>query len=442
MPFLQTIKTSIGDEVFARLEAQAEKEVALAMKMELVDEYHQEKYNRPFQKLQANLVEENRIFEDAGLRITPLDVVNILFRCKLLFASKNEGEYSQRIGGGSYPDQFRFLAKWSEKQEDVGVVIDRYFDRLESMLESQILISEINDLHDSPDQQAFFDDLFTELEMPFECFFDDVKTLKSHQEMEPGLEAYNINDSKEFCCSPSIAFRVFGSETYTRYRAQAYLRTFLNLLRVSGFVAAPQLDKWGGVKLTAPTAPVLRGQPPYRSMEVCGCFCWDEDKKESWEKIPDGYLSLSFGYRGLSNMWIDSRSFAGIKMFIIDHKIILDELRNPWNPHVINDLMPTMDILSSATQIPDTGAKILLLYCCLEHLFVPKETQSENKKYIVGGLQALNPKLKPWFDELYELRCNYAHKGFILRNEKTMGIIMQSMRNITSLLVAKLNAVR
>ena len=59
------------------------------------------------------------------------------------------------------------------------------------------------------------------------------------------------------------------------------------------------------------------------------------------------------------------------------------------------EVAPAIDILSSATQIPDMGAKILLIYCCLEHLFVPRNVEADNKKYIVGGMNALAPRLLP-----------------------------------------------
>jgi hypothetical protein len=74
--------------------------------------------------------------------------------------------------------------------------------------------------------------------------------------------------------------------------------------------------------------------------------------------------------------------------------------------------------LSSATQIPEVGAKILPIYCCLEHLFVPANVRRDNKKYIVGGINALRSDLLPWFDRLYDLRNGYAHKGFVLKTQK------------------------
>jgi len=125
---------------------------------------------------------------------------------------------------------------------------------------------------------------------------------------------------------------------------------------------------------------------------------------------------------------------------MLDYKVVFKSLINPWSTKSISDVAPALDILSSATQIPDLGAKILLLYCCLEHLFVPKDAFTENKKYIVGGMNALGPHLLPWFNCLYNLRCAYAHKGFVLRDEETMAIVADSVKNVMTLLGAKLSA--
>jgi len=130
---------------------------------------------------------------------------------------------------------------------------------------------------------------------------------------------------------------------------------------------------------------------------------------------------------------------AASKNFFLENKKIFDSLKNPWSKQCLNDVAPTLDILSSATQIPDLGVKVLLLYCCLEHLFVPKNIRADNKKYIVGGINALRSDLLTWFDRLYGLRCTYAHKGFIQIDEKVLGIITESMRNVIKLLVAKLS---
>jgi hypothetical protein len=185
--------------------------------------------------------------------------------------------------------------------------------------------------------------------------------------------------------------------------------------------------------MIAPTSPVFLGD------HSGGAYKWDEDKRESWAKIPDGCLFRSFGYRGLSKAWFDRRTFPSLEKFFRNQGKIFECLKNPWTTRNLTDVAPTLDILSSATQIPDVGAKILLIYCCLEHLFVPKNAKTDNRKYIVGGMNALAPQLLTWFNQLYDLRCDYAHKGFVLRDEGTMSLIMDSMKNVMALLIAKIS---
>ncbi len=185
--------------------------------------------------------------------------------------------------------------------------------------------------------------------------------------------------------------------------------------------------------MTAPSYPVFLGD------HAMGFYMFNQDEKQSWEKIPDGSLFLSFGYRGLSKMWLDRRTLPGISQFVMNHRALFDCLKNPWNGKNIRDVSPALDILSSSTQIPDLGAKILLIYCCLEHLFVPKTVSSDNKKFIVGGMHAIGPHLLPWFDRLYALRCEYAHKGFLLKSPETMALIVESLKNAMTLLVSKLS---
>jgi hypothetical protein len=411
MSFLDTIKARIGGESYSRLEKTAEKEVALAMQMPLVDGYQQQQfYIQRF--LLGELLTECESFERTGLKILPIDIVNVLFRCKLLFAAQTEHEYRQRGGGVSLFDEFASILKWPERTEKVGALIDRCITRLEAGIKERTLLTHISSFDSSfkdANPQKFFEDLFATLGAPFVCFFDGDHLIEKHKRLGPGLRSYDLAEAKQFFCAPSIGFTVSGSRAYCHWYSSMWLRTFLNILRIASYVHPGQRDFGRDVKMTAPTFPVYLGE------HAQGCYRWDEDKNESWAKIPDGCLFLSFGYRGLSKMWLDRRTFPKIEKFM------------------------ALDILSSATQIPDLGAKILLVYCCLEHLFVPKDANTENKKYIIGGMNALAPHLLTWFNRLYNLRCAYAHKGFVLRDEETMAIITDSMKNVMTLLVAKLS---
>jgi hypothetical protein len=313
--------------------------------------------------------------------------------------------------------------------------VDKHLTQLQTSAKPRIAISPLNSFSTQPGQSAgaSFERIFSEINAPFVCYFDDDSLVEKYKQFEPGLNSRDI--AKEFFCAPSIGFSVSGSRNYCLWYATAWLRTFLDLLRIASFIHPGQRDfGWPDVQMTAPTFPVFVGE------HARGFLKWDEDKWQSWAKIPDGSLFKSFGYRGLSKTWLDLRTLPHIERFIPSRKKIFDCLKNPWNARVTRDIAPALDILSSATQLPDAGAKILLIYCCLEHFFVPKNAKTENKKYIVGGLYALAPHLLPWFDRLYSLRCEYAHKGFVTRDDGTMSLIADSMSNITVILLAKLSA--
>jgi hypothetical protein len=282
-------------------------------------------------------------------------------------------------------------------------------------------------------QQNFFDQLFLKINTQFTCYLDENKLIEKYKLLEPGLREYELKEATRYFSSPSIGFTCFGSSTYCRWYAYAWLRTFLCLLKISGFITPAQIEFGSsGVEIMAPTHPVFLGT------HTIGGLCWEEDEKESWEKVPDGCLFRSFGYRGISKFWLDSRNCPRIEKFFLEHKKIFNLLKHPWSERYLNDVAPTLDILGSATQVPDLGAKMLLIYCCLEHLLVPKHVSADNTKYIVGGINALRYDLLEWFDRLYKLRCDYAHKGFIKRDDKVFKLIMESVRNVMALLMAKL----
>ena len=137
-------------------------------------------------------------------------------------------------------------------------------------------------------------------------------------------------------------------------------------------------------------------------------------------------------------MWLDNRTFRRIEGFVLDNRQILESMKHPCKEQPLRDVIPTLDLLNTVTQVPDEGAKLLLLYCCLEHLFVPPNFTRDNRKHIIGGMNALRPDLLKWFDELYKRRCAYAHKGFIVPGEQTRGLMVESVKNVLALITAKL----
>jgi hypothetical protein len=434
MSFRDTIRGKIGSDCYRRLDIEAQKEVALAKQMALQGKFYEDQYYSPrllLRELQADSVR----FQKGGLQILPVEIVWVLFRCKLLRAAQTEKEFQQRCGmSGLFANRPTF-PQWTDRTAPLDVVEDQYVSALEDDILERILLSPINALSQHADvarQQAFLEDLFRALDVPFVSFLE-TDLIEKHKLYESGLRTYDSEGATRFFSAPSLGYRIVGTRDFCFWHGVAWLRTFLNMLRIAGFIYAGQIDFFLNAKMMPPTYPVFLGS------HATGSLQWHEDRKESWDKLPDGSLFRSWGFRGISNMVLDIRNFNQVRQFMVGHKCIFEQLQAPWSNMSTKEVAPILDILSSATQIPDLGAKLLLIYCCLEHLFVPPRVGAENSKYIIGGLNALKPRLRSWFDDLYDQRNQYAHKGFVLRNEKTLTLIRDSVQNVMTLLAAKLS---
>lgn len=435
---VENIKSQIGTDAYEHVEKEANNEVSLALKMSLLDPVSRDKKYYRQRSVAETFLKENELFQRLDIRFTPYDIFNVLFRCKLFVILNNRDEYAQRVGAFSYVDESGFVVDWDLKGRPEKDVIDIYLARIEDFVKPRTLFTEINSFTGLPNEiHNFFNELFLQIQAPFCSFIDNEYLVEEYKKYEPNLKelAYTDAEAKRFFNSPSIGLKVAGSNTYAYFYGSAWLRTFLNLLRIGSFVYPGQIDfGQSDVQLIAPLGPAFLEE------HSRGGYCWDEDSKVPWAKVPDGCLFLSFGYRGLSKMRLDTRTFESLKLFFRRNRVIFDLLKNPWTPQYRNDISPSLDILSTASQIPDLGAKILLIYCCLEHLFVPKGVKNDNKKYIVGGINALKRDLLPWFEDLYKLRCDYAHKGYVLKNEKLRNLVMKSVENALALTIAKLIA--
>jgi hypothetical protein len=431
--YIEKLKEKIGDDVFDRLDNEANKEVSLALAMDLDDKWRKEKYYTS-RFLIKELLPEIQLFQKLGLKISPLELVDVLFKCKILLATKTEQEFDQRASQG-FSEPYR--VDWKDKTMSKDALFEKYLPMIDNSISKRILVTEINSFDTcGNDAGTFFRELFVKLNQPFQIFFEQPSLIPEYQKWEPHQKTYTEEEAKQFFSAPSIAFETTGTSTYSYLHSQAYLRTFLNMLRIASFIYKPQIDFGHEVIVTPPISPVFLGT------HSSGCFSWAEDKKEHWYRSPDGSLFLSFGYRGLSKMWLDSRVWVGIEKFFIDYKIIFDYLKNPWGEHNVKDISPTLDILSSATQAQDLGTKVLLIYCCLEHLFFPKNlasTSESDTRYIKGGINALAPDFLDWFTELYKLRCEYAHKGYISHADELTFFIPDSVEKVIILMTKKLN---
>jgi hypothetical protein len=433
--YIDTIKNHIGQDRFERLQREADKELSVALKTPLKNQYGDKQYYRK-RVIIDDLFPDYHFFDEKGLGVLPTDLLDALFRAKLLFASQDEDSFLQRSGEGSFA-----LGIWSRKPAKYDEALEAFFEWINDSIKERTLLTQLSSFigpsksGSGGDQQAvekFFEQLFQKLGAPFIAFVDQEALMDKYKQMQPGLLEYAKERCQQYFYAPSIGFTVSGSESYCYLYASAWLRTFLQILRIAGFVHAPQIDSHTDVSFLPPKGSVWLGS------HTEAAYSWTEGAFEPWRKSPDGNLFLSFGYRRLSNMWLDNRTFRRIESFVVDNRKILESMKHPWKENPLRDVIPTLDLLNSVTQMPDEGAKLLLLYCCLEHLFVPPNFTRDNRKYIIGGMNALRPELLKWFDELYKRRCAYAHKGFIVPGEQTRGLMVESVKNVLALITAKL----
>ncbi len=430
MSFIEDIKTKIGANSFSELDKLSN--AAFSFK----NGFHSNPPLGTISSIEELLPRLNKIseqFEDENIEISPIDLINILYKCKLVKAYKTYEKYNKKINGYNLVDEFNFFIPLEKGEESFEYLVEEYSERLKSQLTEKTLIIEINSFRgNNYEIQSFFDHIFKELNYPFSAFIDDTAILQFYKK-HVALDEYKLERAKDYFCSPSIGFTVYGSQKYCRWKSTTWLKTFISLLKIGGFIYPGQIEFGGNIAtLQAPTFPVFLGKASK------GIFMWDEDKKEPQIKIPDGCLCRSFGNRSITNMWLDIRNFKLIREFILSNRAIFESLNNPWKQHVLSEIIPTLDILSSSVHSTEIGAKILLIYCCLEHLFVPSDVRTNNRNFIVDGINLLDTGLIDWFEKLYDYRCDYSHKGYIKADKMVIDFIKISMANTLKLLSLKL----
>lgn len=427
MAFIDLIKSKIPQDVWNKLNKLAEDEVSIALNYPLKDRYQPYKDNFPYMQrfLMGELLDECDLFDKLDIKILPTEIIDILFRVKLIFVSKDQQSFYIR-------SNCRYL--WDKKSDGIDKILTDDFESLGQSIRKRTLATPVNSYNDEEKLESLVENVAAEIKAPFEAFINDKLLIEKHKQWCHCTTDCTLEDAKQHFKAPSLTFSIEGTPLFCRMYAGSWNRTLLNLIRVTGFISPCVMSFGdGNVKYMAPL-----GSSFIDTGEI-GCFNWQQDKLEPWRKIPDGCLFLSFGFRGLSEICVDGRTLPEMKKLILENKIIFNYLKRPWGNRAVNDIYPALDILNSATQLPDLGAKILLSYCCLEHLLVPKGQNRDNKKYIVGGINALRPDLLPWFNELYKLRCDYAHKGYVQSEENIIKLIKESMRNILFILSAKLS---
>ena len=161
MSFIQEIKTAIGEELYSNLNKLANG--AFSKKSQLCSNTPLGQ-NSYIEEILPKLVTECEIFENKNLRISPIDVINILYKCKLVKASGTIEDYKKSTVCYNLVDEFDFFIPWEKRNNSEENLIQDCFERLQSLLKSNTLIVEINSFNGgSYEIQSFFDNLFKEL---------------------------------------------------------------------------------------------------------------------------------------------------------------------------------------------------------------------------------------------------------------------------------------
>lgn len=410
----EKIKETLGVEVYEEIEKIVKWEIGIAkdfvLEIERLPQYYRSRFLLP------DFVHLYEIFEEKWLEITPDDFFTILFKCRMLSICKSNEEYYRRTWVSSYFEDHKFINLWQSKDKWYEESVEQCLQEIYKMLEKRTLMTQISlvknfdKIKNSINLKEFLESIMAVLWLPY-SFVENEKWIY-------------------------VGFTCFWSHTRCYWFSCQLLRTFMSVLKIAAFRYPVQIDVWEkGIEILPTTSPV------FRESWYTGWFDWHENERKPFLRYPDGYLFRSFGNRSVSKTWLDIRNLEWVKNFFLKNKIIFDKLKNPWSEEAIYDIATSIDLLSSSTQSQDLGTKILLLYCSLEHLFVPIGMDSENKRYILWAINALQPSFLPWFQKLYKMRCDYAHKWYILDNSnEVIGFIMDSMEKILDLLTLKLKS--
>ena len=189
MSYLEIIKSQIGQDCYTRLEKEAEKELSLALKMPLTNQYGDKQYYRK-RVLVGDIFPDCHRFNEMGLGISPLDVVDAVFRAKLLFASQDKESFLQRSGEGS-----RAIGIWEKKPSSFSYALECFFKWIENSIHERTLLTQLSSFR-APSAngdnavETFFEQLFQKLGAPFVAFIDKSALMAKYQQLQPGMQ-YN-----------------------------------------------------------------------------------------------------------------------------------------------------------------------------------------------------------------------------------------------------------
>jgi len=266
MTYLEKIKKTIGEEIFTALEKEADAEVGRNVRYPLQNKWGQDIWYSPTISSVDNVIKYTDYFykfEELLLKISPLDIINILYRCKLIFAFQTDQEYQRKNSSIIWADEITFSISWKLKEKGVDSLIEDYFERLKTFERTRYLVAATCSFDDlDSNVQHVFKKLFDDLNLPYYCFFQVPEMRKAETEL---VNKYNYDDKdlQRYFGDKSFGYKEFGSSLYIYWKGIINLRNFLNLIRIKGIIYPPQVD-FGqeNIKILPPISPIFALEAP------------------------------------------------------------------------------------------------------------------------------------------------------------------------------------
>src|SRR5207237_6278773 len=120
-------------------------------------QYHRRKTDIP------KLFPDCDFFDTTGLRVLPMDLIDAMFRAKLLFACQEKECFYQRSGEGSGA-----ISIWHHKPATFNDALELYFEWIKNLVKERTLLTQLSSFigprkgknQDNGAVQTFFEQLF------------------------------------------------------------------------------------------------------------------------------------------------------------------------------------------------------------------------------------------------------------------------------------------
>ena len=445
--FFQEIKAKTSNATWKKLEAIANREVGLALRAEIFIDpsYARSKYHR-LSYFFPDIFNLYSHFYISNVGVSPWEIINILFRCKLIRIVKSQGEFDARTGGGgSFVDSSDFRLTMQDAEKEYADLITERFEILKKQTENEgekaVIVAIWNFDCYSEGMEGFT--LEMEKRFPgFHFLFTSQQLVDFQKRFDIGmpLSNYTPENARQYLMSLmgnffAIAYVGKGGDDYVSRYALPVIKMLCDFFRIFGFIYPYQRDS-GGDRDYRYDAPIGYSLICSGSTNSHGCFLWREERKPLVDRHPDGNLFLSFGFRSIARLHLDVRTFPAYLDLFDKHKTLFNVVLKPYTGAYTNDVLPIIHLLSTASQVQDYGGKVLLLMCCLEHMYA--KDGFRGIKSITKQVELFRPDLVSWILELYRLRCEYAHNGYLSGISDLNSFAAESMKNCLELLQANI----